>query len=317
MKIEIKNIIIPEGHRPLDQAKVAEIANSIKMIGLLHPIGVSLKNGVATLVFGAHRLAACRSLGWKKIAVVEPVDILTAEDSYLDDYALEMMEIAENLHRCELTTSQRNEHLARWVDLIEKRKPDIAAAASISKPGRKPSRAVAEVAKLSGLGRQAVKEAIKTAKLSPEVKAAADDAELSHKQRLTVARLPEAEQLSAVAKQAAIKVGADRAEARVAAKTPKPVRDVKLTADCAEAKPDVVAADPASRDSPDDDASTLIGVLTWFERMRAPIELEASINGMSGSDLIILDAQIMRAQDWIGQIAMIKAAITRAKEVAS
>jgi hypothetical protein len=142
---------------------------------------------------------------------------------------------------------------------------------------------------------------------------------LSHKQRLAIATLPEAEQLGAVAKPAAIKVAADRAEARVAAKTPKPVRDVKLTADCAEAKPKpgVVAADPAAKDPPDAEASTLIGVLTWFERIRAPIELEASISGMSGSDLIILDAQIMRAQDWIGQIAMIKAAITRAKEVAS
>jgi hypothetical protein len=106
----------------------------------------------------------------------------------------------------------------------------------------------------------------------------------------------------------------------VAAKTLKPVRDVKPTADCAEAKakPGVVAADdPVAKDSPDDEASTLIGVLTWFERIRAPIELGASISGMSGSDLIILDAQIMRAQDWIGQIATIKAAITRAKEVAS
>jgi acyl-CoA reductase-like NAD-dependent aldehyde dehydrogenase len=142
---------------------------------------------------------------------VEPVDILTAEDSYLDDYAVEMMEIAENLHRCELTTSQRNEHLNRWVELLEKRKPDIAAAASISKPGRKPSRAIAEVAKRSGLSRQAVKEAVKTAKLPPEVKAAADDAKLSHKQRLAIATLTEAEQLGAVAKQAAIKVAADRA----------------------------------------------------------------------------------------------------------
>src|SRR5258708_27160349 len=123
-----------------------------------------------------------------------------------------MMETSGTVHRPDLRTSKRNEHLARWVDRIEKRKRDTAAAASISKPGRKPSRAVAEVAKLSGLGRQAVKEAIKTAKLSPEVKAAADDAELSHKQRLTMARLPEAQQLSAVAKQAAIKAKADRAE---------------------------------------------------------------------------------------------------------
>jgi hypothetical protein len=110
-----------------------------------------------------------------------------------------------------------------------------------------------------------------------------------------------------------------RAEARVAAKTLKPVRDVKPSADRAEAraKPGVVAADPVAKDSPDDEASTLIGVLTWFERIRAPIELKASISGMSQSDLIILDAQITRAQGWIGQIAMITAAVTRAKEVAS
>jgi hypothetical protein len=38
---------------------------------------------------------------------------------------------------------------------------------------------------------------------------------------------------------------------------------------------------------------------------------------MSGADVIILDAQIARAQDWIGQIARIRAAVTRAKEVAS
>jgi ParB-like chromosome segregation protein Spo0J len=266
---------------------------------------------------GRHRLEACRSLGWDKIAVVEPVDIWTVEDSCLDEHAVEMMEIAENLHRCELTTSQRNEHFARWVDLLEKRKPDIAAAASISKPGRKPSRAIAEVAKRSGMSRQAVKEAVKTAKLSPEVKAAADDAKLSHKQRLAIAGLPKAEQLSAVAKQAAIKVAADRAEARVVAKTPKPVCDVKPTADCAEAKPCVVAVDPAPKDSPDDGAPTLTGVLTWFERIRASIELEASIVEMSGSDLFLLDAQIVRVQTWIGQIAVIRAGVTGACGIVS
>ena len=101
------------------------------------------------------------------------------------------------------------------------------------------------------------------------------------------------------------------------AKTPKPVCDVKPTADCAEAKPCVVAVDPAPKDSPDDDASTLIGVLAWFERIRSPIELEASINGMSQSDLIIFDAQIERARAWIGEIAMVRAGVTRAKEVAS
>jgi hypothetical protein len=103
----------------------------------------------------------------------------------------------------------------------------------------------------------------------------------------------------------------------VVAKTPKPVCDVRPTADYAEAKPGVVAADPAPKDSPDDEASTLTGVLTWFERIRAPIELEASIVEMSGSDLFLLDAQIVRVQTWIGQIAVIRAGVTRACGIVS
>jgi ParB-like chromosome segregation protein Spo0J len=158
MEVNIKDIRVPEGRRPLDRAKVAEIAASIKVVGLLSPIGIRwsfrkqladgtwklLSKGTPELVFGWHRLEACRSLGWEKIAVVQK-DEQPEED--LDDSAAEMMEIAENLHRSDLTTSQRNEHLAAWVDLLEKRKPDIEAPASISKkkPGRKPSPAVAAV----------------------------------------------------------------------------------------------------------------------------------------------------------------------------
>jgi ParB/RepB/Spo0J family partition protein len=315
MKIAIDKIIIPENHRPLDQAKVAEIANSIKAVGLLSPIGVYLSNRVATLVFGRHRLEACRSLGWTRIDVVEAVD-LWGSDEVLDDSALELMEIAENLHRADLTASQRNEYLARWVDLLAMRKPDIAAAASISKPGRKPSRAVAEVAKLTGLSRQAVKEAIKTAKLSPKVKAAADEAKLSHKQRLAIARLPKADQLDAVSKQAAINIKADRAEAMAAAKTAKPSPDMAAVADRAEARPKLAVA-AESGAAPSDSPATLIGLLRWFERMGEPIDLEKDITGMSEADRNILDAQIIRAQTWFEQIASIKAGVTRVTSIAS
>ena len=218
-QIAIADIVVLEDRRPLDQAKVAEIAELIKAVGLLSPIGVRrirLKDGslVGMLVYGMHRLEACRSLGWEKIGAIAVADV-RPEGVYLDDFVVKMMEIAENLHRADLTTQERNEQLARWVALLEKRKPpDIGAAAPISeKPGRKPSAAVAEVAKRSGLGTKTVKEAIKTTGLAPEVKAAADDAKLSHKQRLAIARLPEAEQRGAVSKQAAIKMAADRAEA--------------------------------------------------------------------------------------------------------
>jgi ParB-like chromosome segregation protein Spo0J len=184
MKIKIKNIIVPEGRRPLDQAKVEEIAASIKAIGLLQPIGVqklaggsliSDDNEKVELVFGEHRLAAHQKLG---ADTIEGIVVGMAEFA---DHA-KLKEIAENLHRAELTTQQRNECLAEWVRLLEKfgvATPISDAERPISKPGRKPSPAVEAAAKMSGLTPKTVKEAIKTTKVSPKVKAAADKAELT------------------------------------------------------------------------------------------------------------------------------------------
>jgi ParB/RepB/Spo0J family partition protein len=220
MQIKIENIIVPKGRRPLDQTKVEEIAESIKLVGLLSPIGVrSLDSktvdsteGKVELVFGAHRLAAYQRLGQESIEVVEVDSQLGVGDD--DDTFAKLAEVAENLHRADLTIQQRNEHLAQWVALREKFGVPISdAERPISKPGRKPSPAVAAAARMSGLTIKTVKEAIKTTKVSPEVKAAADKAELTAKQRLAVARLAtEAEQLDAVSKQAATNSKTDHAE---------------------------------------------------------------------------------------------------------
>jgi ParB-like chromosome segregation protein Spo0J len=316
MKIAIEKIIIPENHRPLDQGKVAEIADSMKRIGLMNPICVQLHKGAATLVFGRHRLEACRRLGWTMITAVEPVDILPSECG-LDDDAVEMMEIAENLYRSDLTTGQRNEHLARWVALVERRKPDIEATASISKkPGRKPSRAVVTVAKQFGLSTQTVKEAIKTAKLAPKVKAAANDAKLSHKQLLAIARLPKADQLDAVLKQAAINIKADRAEATVANRATKSLPAVTSLPDRTEVNAKLAVVATQSGTAPSDNPATLIGLLRWFDRMSVAIDLEPDIAGMSEENRIILDALVTRAQAWLGQIALVNAGASRAQGVA-
>ena len=109
-----------------------------------------------------------------------------------------------------------------------------------------------------------------------------------------------------------VKARADRA----AFKTPKPVPDVTPAADRAEAK-SKLAAVPGAKGAPSDNPATLLGVLAWFERMRAPIDLESAMAGMSGSDRITVDTQIMRAQAWFGQIARIKSGATRAKGVGS
>jgi ParB/RepB/Spo0J family partition protein len=209
MEIKIENIIVPKGRRPLDQAKVSDIAASIKTTGLLQPIGVRKLAGSSLiwnpdekveLVFGEHRLAAHLKLGADTIE-----GIVVGMVGFEDDRA-KLQEIAENLHRAELTTQQRNEHLAQWVALLEKRGPPISDAEQpiSSKPGRKPSPAIAAAAKMSGLTPKTVKEAIKSTKVSSVVKAAADAAELTSKQRLAVSRrAAEDQQLKAVAEFAA------------------------------------------------------------------------------------------------------------------
>jgi len=53
--------------RPLDDAFVSELARSIEGIGLLQPIVVRKCESGFEVVFGSHRLEACRRIGIKKI----------------------------------------------------------------------------------------------------------------------------------------------------------------------------------------------------------------------------------------------------------
>ena len=65
------------------------------------------------LVAGRRRLAAAQSLGWSHI------DCLEVDDNAVE---AEMWEIAENLHRLDLTKEHRDEHIRRYADLLESRK---------------------------------------------------------------------------------------------------------------------------------------------------------------------------------------------------
>jgi disulfide oxidoreductase YuzD len=63
-RIKIADIIIPERKRQINENKVRELAESIKISGLLQPVVVTTER---LLVAGAHRLAACRQLGIMEI----------------------------------------------------------------------------------------------------------------------------------------------------------------------------------------------------------------------------------------------------------
>jgi len=68
VEIEIADLESPSWLlRPIDHAIVSELARSIESLGLLQPIGVRKSNQKYEIVFGNHRLEACKKLGMRKI----------------------------------------------------------------------------------------------------------------------------------------------------------------------------------------------------------------------------------------------------------
>ena len=123
IEVPTSYIITGKRHRAVCPDAVDRLAASMGEIGLRHPVTVRIVDGYVTedgevcdgapvLVAGAHRLAAALKLGWEKIACVE-VDG--------DEIAAELWELAENLHRLDLTKEQRDEHIRRYAELLEVR----------------------------------------------------------------------------------------------------------------------------------------------------------------------------------------------------
>lgn len=131
MKVEpqfVEVIDVGDRLRAVDQNKVSQLAESMKVIGLLNPIYVSYSPDASTctLVAGAHRLAAAKSLGWESIDTVELAG---------GDLEAQLAEIDENLCRSELTPTEEAEHIGRrkevWEAMreAEKAEADLADSA--------------------------------------------------------------------------------------------------------------------------------------------------------------------------------------------
>jgi ParB family chromosome partitioning protein len=81
--------------RDLDDEIIGDMSSSIKEVGLLQPILVRPISDGYELVFGFHRLQACKQLGWKKIPVIIK-DASSEEEAFI-------MHVIENI--------QRNNHI--------------------------------------------------------------------------------------------------------------------------------------------------------------------------------------------------------------
>lgn len=114
LTIPIDSIIVNRSER---QRKVLtdidELAESIHRLGLIHPLVVDQDN---VLVAGERRLTACRQLGWTSISVQHVED--------LDEYALQSIELEENIKRKNLTWQEEVEAVARFHTLKASNEPE-------------------------------------------------------------------------------------------------------------------------------------------------------------------------------------------------
>ena len=111
-QIPIEKISIPPGRRQLRDEKVRSLAASIAKLGLLEPIGLTVEH---RLIFGLHRLEACKLCGLSEI----PAVVIAA-----DDLHTELAEIDENVERNALTALEWSEQLQRRKQIYEALNPE-------------------------------------------------------------------------------------------------------------------------------------------------------------------------------------------------
>lgn len=175
-QLAVWNIHVPEGRkRSVDEKAVAQIAGSIREIGLQSPITVRLdENDGYVLVTGLHRLKAHETLG------LEYIEGFIVE---WDERTARLWEISENLHRADLTVQQRSDWTAEWIRLTEEEHAaKVGQVASLSKRGRGHEGGVRAAARELGIEHREARRALKIADISPEAKEAAHAAGLSNNQ---------------------------------------------------------------------------------------------------------------------------------------
>lgn len=158
----IDDILISERKRSINEAKVEEIAASIASIGLKQPITIRFisETEAPILVVGLHRLLAMKKLGHTQIE--------TFVDYQESDLDAKMWEIAENLHRSDLTMLEKSEHIEEWRKLNKEKKVSQVATPS---GGLQPAElGIRETARTLGVTTREVERSREIAGMAPKAK---------------------------------------------------------------------------------------------------------------------------------------------------
>jgi ParB-like chromosome segregation protein Spo0J len=189
ISIPLAEIDVGPRRRAIDEKKMQEFAESIAAVGLKTPITVRREDRRWKLVVGLHRLVAARRLGWHEIQAV--IMVGSERDARL-------WEIAENLHRAELTVLERAEHVAEWIKLTE---AEVSAQVAPKPQGGRPEGGIRAAARELGIERTDARRAITIASIMPEAKESARKAGMDDNQSrlLEIAAQPIEQQVKKVA----------------------------------------------------------------------------------------------------------------------
>lgn len=113
--LPIDTLSLRDDARAVDGDAVNGLAESIASVGLISPIRVRVAGDGWEVIAGAHRLAACKSLGLAEIAAIVVTD---------DDLHAELSMIDENLIRVDLSPADRAKQIARRKVIYQELHPE-------------------------------------------------------------------------------------------------------------------------------------------------------------------------------------------------
>lgn len=174
LSIMIDDIIVNEGRREINSASVKKLAQSIEQVGLRHPITVKRKGDKYTLIAGRHRLEAYKKLGREYISA--SIVTMTNDEARL-------WEIAENLHRSELTKLERDDNIAEWIKITERlqsRQSDGNESKREDGRGHRQEGGIAAASRELGVEESDARRSVRVSSLSDEAKDAARETGLDN-----------------------------------------------------------------------------------------------------------------------------------------
>lgn len=248
LSLPISKLSLRSDARAVDEAAVAAIASSIAQIGLLSPIRVRTAGDGWEVIAGAHRLAACKSLGLVEI----PAEIV--DD---DDLHAELAMIDENLCRAELSPSDRARQTARRKAIYLELHPETKLGENqhtrvrqVGEGSDIADRFTAETSKATGTSERSVQRAAERGeKVIPEVLDLIRGTRLDTGTYLDkLKRLPPDDQLAAAKRD----LDFDRKQAEAREQLPQSVKDRDAARKAATKKPPTDGIGPWPAEIPED-----------------------------------------------------------------